>query len=259
MRYLREETERISLLAPVRLSPDKATALLERSRVLVSVNSPGVLVPGDSPEETVSEPVLAAPDPFGALGIGAAILDLPAAPEPTASPAPFEQVEEAPEDPAAEESEESEPELEHGSTFEAEEADRSTPDALAAVPEELWLADTPEEASVESSGDGPDTADEESTPSLRAEDADVSSAAATLIDTPPAEPSPTPDEGSVKDRRPSTMVVPGWEPATELKMPWGDIPAAAPAPDTWAPDVAAIAGLPVSRGTPLPPPAPFPA
>ena len=55
MRYLREETERISLLAPVRLSEDKATALLERSRVLVSVNGPTLLGGPDPSDAGVTQ------------------------------------------------------------------------------------------------------------------------------------------------------------------------------------------------------------
>jgi hypothetical protein len=249
MRYLREETERISLLAPVRLTTDKATALLERSRVLVSVTGSPRLPSVDPIAEDFDEPLLAAPDPFGAHGIGAAILEVPATPEPAADPPPFEVEEETSADPAAEK-----PELEHGSAFDADEADRSGSDALAAVPEELWLADTADEVATESTTITPIPADDVGKSIFAAEDTDSS------YEPPPSiEPPSTPEDEPSKEARPSTMVVPGWEPATELKMPWGDLPPATPAADTWAPHVTALTGLPVSRQTPLPSGAPLPA
>ena len=79
MRYLREETERISLLSPVHLSDDKATALLERARVLIAVTGHP---PTNGFESSVAEPAQeprAAPDPFDAMGLEAAIIDLPLA------------------------------------------------------------------------------------------------------------------------------------------------------------------------------------
>ncbi|HVB53730.1 MAG TPA: zf-HC2 domain-containing protein [Candidatus Acidoferrales bacterium] len=284
MRYLREETERISLLAPVRLTADKATALLERSRVLVSAPGHSMLTSVESSPEDDHEPVLAAPDPFGALGIGAAILEVS---EPAEVTPPHEVEEEPPTEPAAEEPKDLGPELEHGSAFEAEEADRTTSDALAAVPEELWLADTPDEPATESMADTPALNDEVVAPlfpaageivasaprppieppgNVAAEDAPVTPSAAqedaVVSEALPdfAEPPPTSnDEEPAEVIRPSSMVVPGWEPATELKMPWGDIPAATPTKDTWAPELAGLVGLPVPRQTPLPPAAPFPA
>ncbi|MGA7362220.1 MAG: zf-HC2 domain-containing protein [Candidatus Dormiibacterota bacterium] len=287
MRYLREETERVSLLAPVRLSTDKATALLERSRVLVS--TPGQAEPETShhSEEDLPRPVVAAPDPFGALGISAAILDVPSLAEPESAMSSGQESDETAVEPDAEAADDLEPNLEHGSAFEAEEADRSTSDALAAVPEEMWLAEDPDDLStgVASAADTPTTelgattvadqeADvaEESTTLTESPHPSAGGAAAPLaaeeggvdFDSPPSD-SDSPhgqDEEIAESRRPSSMVVPGWEPATELKMPWGDIPAATPTMDTWAPDVAGLAGvsgLPVARQTPLPPAAPFPA
>ncbi|MGH7612055.1 MAG: zf-HC2 domain-containing protein [Candidatus Dormibacteria bacterium] len=66
---------------------------------------------------------------------------------------------------------------------------------------------------------------------------------------------PLEDSASSEDR-PDTVVVPGWEPATELKMPWTDIPAALPADEGLAPD---LSGVPVERHGSMPPAAPFPA
>ncbi|HVB13253.1 MAG TPA: zf-HC2 domain-containing protein, partial [Candidatus Dormibacteraeota bacterium] len=343
MRYLREETERISLLAPVRLAAATTTALLERSRVLVPVSGSTELLPDDPSRQRVTAPLRAAPDPFGALGIGAAILDVPVPAEPVAFMPPevaegsssestdeepdselahgsaFEAEEadqspaaaltagseamwnaDTPEEASAEEMSETvaeegqrpdselapeiavesegtdqsgsdalaaapdamwiaqapeevaaedKPGLDPKSAFEGEEANQSTSDALAAVPEALWLADTPEEAA---SGEPRETrapAAGGASPALS--DDDISGAPSS-----PTEPTPTLNEDSATGARPSSMVVPGWEPSTELKMPWGDIPAATPATDGWAPN---LAGIPVSRQTPLPPPAPFPA
>ena len=246
MRYLREETERISLLAPVRLSEDKATALLERSRVLVSVNGPTLLGGPDPSDAGVTQQLRTPPDPFGSLGISAAILDLPPTPEPAAATPPYEVEEESPAEPASADSAEPGPELEHGSAFEAEEADHSASGALGAVPEELWLADAAEEVATQSATEPPDSSDEQASPAFPEED--------TLS---PSDSPPPAVEHWASDTRPSSIVVPGWEPATELKMSWGDIPAATPSADTWAPD---LTGIPVSReSAPEPPPAPFPA
>ncbi|HVC38565.1 MAG TPA: zf-HC2 domain-containing protein [Candidatus Dormibacteraeota bacterium] len=255
MRYLREETERVSLLAAVRLAPDKATALLERSRILVS----GDVHPGSEyagvPGQAVPQPQLPAPDPFGALGIGAAILEAAPEPDPGSVPATDDSPERPPSAviPEAEtvtEAVTEESELEQGSAFEAEQADLSSADAFAAVPEVLWLMDTPEEPAAEDPTESPGAA---GLPVPR-EPSDIFSGPAEP--SPSAEPSAIPDHEPETVSRPSSMVVPGWEPATELKMPWEDIPSAAPAHDTWTPE---LAGVPVSRESPLPPPAPFPA
>jgi hypothetical protein len=287
MRYLREETERISLLAPVGLSNDKATALLERSRVLVSTPGQNELGSSQHSEEEFPRPVVVAPDPFGALGISAAILDVPSLPEPESAAPSDQESDETPVEKDAESADEVAPELEHGSAFEAEEADRTSLDALAAVPEELWLADDSDDLSIEGSADtntptgeleAPPVAEhepvlEDESPSLTefphstADDGVASLVAeedAVDLDSTPTDPDSTSAQDDVESEtaRPSSMVVPGWEPATELKMPWGDIPAATPTKDTWAPDVtglAGVSGLPVARQTPLPPAAPFPA
>jgi hypothetical protein len=258
MRYLREETERISLLAPVRLSTDKATALLERSRVVVSLGSPLLTQTSDEDEQDRATPLTAAPDPFGALGIGAAILEAPEAIElPTTTP-PEELSREA----------EPELELEHGSAFEADEADRTESDALAAIPEELWLADTPEtqaggsvpaeEPPTEAAWDPESSVDEVMAPTLDQEpEATEEEPAAELEPVAEMEPAPDAEETLSPENRPSSMVVPGWEPATELKVPWRAIPAANPSEDTWMPDLAAV---PLSgESSLLPPAAPFPA
>jgi hypothetical protein len=252
MRYLREETERISMLAPVHLSAGTATALLERSRVLMFVGAPSQLAQTKEGAATADEPLLAAPDPFGALGIGAAILD---SPHPSEAPVitPEEEVGEEPV-----------PDLEHGSEFEAEEADQSDADALAAIPEELWLADAPEEPAGEAVESEPTALEQpspeiawdssapvEESPPAALESADEVSD----VDPTEAEPVFGPSPDPTPDDRPSTIVVPGWEPATELKVPWRDIPAATPAADTWVPD---LTTLPISRdASPLPPATPF--
>lgn len=377
MRYLREETERISLLAPVRLSEDKATALLERSRVLVPVSDdPGPPVPEQSDSASLA-PARIAPDPFGTMGLGAAIVNVPGSPEPTGTSALAQEAARDESEPA--ESGPARAELERGSAFEAEEADLAAADATSAAPEAMWLGDAPEEAYV---GDAPAAEDEMadgpapgetpgadldppappalgdnlSPPSPSAELAASDALAAVpeamwLADAPdaphlgsasiaeddpggethgevtgadsdpPADREPggqdlaasdalqaipeamwlanapenpgsgdllsgsgdgagdqdevafgdgkanTPDtagdepaSASLSDPSteagPGSVVVPGWEPATELPMPWGDIPAATPSPTTWAPDAARVPGL---RGSTLPPAAPFPA
>ncbi|HUY09390.1 MAG TPA: zf-HC2 domain-containing protein [Candidatus Dormibacteraeota bacterium] len=287
MRYLREETERISLLAPIRLSNDKTTALLERSRVLVSTTGQTQAGTAEHSEDELPRPVVAAPDPFGALGISAAILDVPSLPEPEGATPSDQEGDETAVEPAAEAPDEVTPELEHGSAFEAEEADGTTSDALAAVPEELWLADDTDDLSTEGTAETNAPTDELGAPPFAEHDAIAADDSPTLADPPPSaagaeaasvaaeegafdlDSAPTnsdspraQDDVAPENYRPSTMVVPGWEPATELKMPWGDIPAATPTKDTWAPEVTGLAGvpgLPVSRQTPLPPAAPFPA
>ncbi|HEY6538963.1 MAG TPA: zf-HC2 domain-containing protein, partial [Candidatus Dormibacteraeota bacterium] len=281
MRYLRDETERISLLAPVRLPGATATALLERSRVLVGApasadeQSPS----GEGPADQEVSP-RSAPDPFGAIGIGSAILDLPLASEPLAVP-----LDDAPED--------APPALQRGSSFEAEEADRSDAEALAPVPEDLWLAEGPEEVAppaedaepVAPPADEP-TRDEVAIPeTVFAEDnlsqdpapepapAEEEALGGPAWDSPhpvvaePIVPDPedeVPAEAAAgdpalvedADSRPSSIVVPGWEPATELKMPWTDIPLARPAADTWAPDLSPAEKVPGERAS-VPPVTPF--
>jgi Putative zinc-finger len=256
MRYLREETERISLLAPVHLSEDRATALLERSRVVVPVN--GHLPENGSetfPAGPAREP-RTAPDPFGAMGLEAAIMDVPPRPEPVEPAAPVGAEE------LTLESEGADPDLERGSAFEASEADRSVADAIAAVPDSLWLPDTSEDRDAAVPGaDAVEAAEVDDAPPQ----ALVGEPPQTLASDPPRQPelsdpppttSPSVTEDAAPEVRPSTMVIPGWEPATELNMPWTDIPPAAPSANTWAPD---LAGVPVQRPSSMPPPAPFPA
>ena len=290
MRYLREETERVSLLAPVRLTSSTTTALLERSRVLVSAPDHAPEEPLDSAtepgEEQLPDPMPSAPDPFGALGISAAILDSPAVQEPPDN-IPSDQEDEAPDDQSnSSDLEGTDPELAHGSAFEASEADRSASDALAAVPEELWLADTSDDPEPDPTADPflPTQGETQPFPEQEAttvdgspppvapavspadEEAPAESIGESMValDLPPLpyESPSTTDEQAADDSRPSSMVVPGWEPATELKVPWEDIPAATPASEAWSPEVAGLAGitgLPVARPSPLPPAAPFPA
>ena len=264
MRYLREETERISLLAPVHLSEDRATALLERARVLVPVNGH---LPANGSETSAAEPAKeprSAPDPFGAMGLEAAIMDVPPRPEPVEPAAPVESEELRPE------SEGTASELEHGSAFEASEADRSVVDAIAAVPDSLWLPDTSEDSDaaipsdervevVEADDEPPQTLAPEPRRALAPDPpqtwAPEPPGPPDLSDQPPTR-SPSVNEDSVPEVRPSTVVIPGWEPATELNMPWTDIPPAAPSANTWAPD---LAGVPVQRPSSMPSPAPFPA
>jgi len=242
MRYLREETERISLLAPVHLSEDRATALLERARVLVPVTGH---MPTNGSATSATEP-RTAPDPFDAMGLEAAIMDVPLRPQPIEPAAPVEAEE------LTLESEAGDPELEHGSAFEASEADRSVADAIAAVPDSLWLPDTSEDSDAiiprDETVETVDTADDQ--PQAPA------SEPTQMLDPPQPPSSSSITEDAAPEVRPSTMVIPGWEPATELNMPWTDIPPAAPSANTWAPD---LAGVPVQRSSSMPPPAPFPA
>lgn len=383
MRYLREETERISLLAPVRLSDDKATALLERSRVLVPVSGAAATAEPDHSDSGAPARLRVAPDPFGAMGLGA-ILEIPTQPDP-ADHAPTEPEEEAREESETADSGPGAADLEHGSAFEAEEADLATSDALATGPETMWLGDAAEDSGTDRAtaasdevaeadpeaatsadlysqtaadpredpgappipadmavaaalGAAPETiwltdatgdsgTDEATVTSDEvAEDESGLAASADLYSQPAPDPredpGPPPVPGDVaaadalaavpeaiwladaedeagaatiapdeaaegaseatagadgysdaasgsSDRpgppqlgsesgeaRLSSIVVPGWEPATELNMPWGDIPAATPSPNTWAPD---LAGVPVLHESPLPPAAPFPA
>jgi hypothetical protein len=256
MRYLREETERISLLAPVHLSEDRATALLERARVLVPVTGHLPTNGSEASAEDRTPAPRTAPDPFDAMGLEAAIMDVPPHLQPVEPPAPVEVEELAPE------SEGADPELEHGSAFEASEADRSVVDAIAAVPDSLWLTDTSEDSDGAIPSDETvepvETADEQpqapasEPPQMRAAEPTWQ---ADLSDPPPTS-SSSDTEDAAPEVRPSTMVIPGWEPATELNMPWTDIPPAAPSANTWAPD---LAGVPVQRPSSMPPPAPFPA
>jgi hypothetical protein len=256
MRYLREETERISLRTPIHLSEDRATALLERARVLVPVNGhlPTNGFESSGPEPT-NEPRVA-PDPFGAMGLEAAIMDVPPRPEPVAPAAPLDA------EPLPHEPEAAGPELEHGSAFEASEADRAAADAIAAVPDSLWLPDTAddiEETAPRDESDEIEEADHGQPPSLALEPPPQvpgePSRQPDASEPPPASPSWM-RQDSVPEARPSTMVIPGWEPASELNMPWTDIPPAEPSAGTWAPD---LAGVPVQRPSSMPPPAPFPA
>ncbi|MGH7666365.1 MAG: hypothetical protein ACREN1_03520 [Candidatus Dormibacteria bacterium] len=339
MRYLREETERISQLAPVQLGSDTATALLERAHVLVTITGPASLTQDDDAED---EPMLSAPDPFGALGIGAALLEpainpatsavesapaaahdaedvageaagpLPVGTEPgstldeeagpaggldeelaVATPESAAPEVDTPVDPGADEdlapaSDElpepldqpsaGDPELgedqddaaaaldqysesldqgsdgddefattapgdglaasplAHGSAFQAAEADLAEAAAIDEVTEEDWLADPP--------GSPPESVPTGGRPSPESTPPD------------PEATGPEPPVLPGADGRPTSVVVPGWEPATELNMPWADIPAATPAADTWSPE---LTGVPVPREAPMPPPAPFPA
>lgn len=255
MRYLREETERISLLTPIHLSEDRATALLERARVLAPVNG---YVPTNGSESSGAEPTSeprVAPDPFGAMGLEAAIMDVPPRPEPFAPAAPLDAEE------LALEPEATDPELERGSAFEASEADRAAADAIAAVPDSLWLPDTTEDSEETiRSDEALETveADDERPTTIAAEPPLVPTEPPRQPDAsdPPLESPSSVSRDAVPEVRPSTMVIPGWEPATELNMPWTDIPPAAPSANTWAPD---LAGVPVQRPSSMPAPAPFPA
>ncbi len=296
MRYLREETERISVLAPVRLSPDTATALLDRSRVLAPPSGAGA-----SNEDRGGTQVAITPDPFGSAGIGAALLDPASATEIDPVPPPSNgdrQIEEpvaetareveavpddfqetAVEEPEAEAAEDGDsadeapeavmeagpapqgelgwvaadsPEpamegpaepvhLERGSAFDAEEADLSDARGGADVSEEDWLADEP----------GPMALVEAGAPSAPADAAAGAAGAAAAAVPEGAEAPEAPGEP-----RPGSVVVPGWEPVTELDVPWAAVAAAGDADSTWS---AEVPGIPSARHEPLPPPAPFPA
>jgi hypothetical protein len=192
------------------------------------------------------------------MGLEAAIMDVPPRPEPVAPAAPLDAEELKLEPDAAD------PELEQGSAFEASEADRAAADAIAAVPDSLWLPDTTEDSYQTIPSDEPPEpeqaveAEDEQPPKLAAEPPLVPNEPPRqpdASDPPPASPSSM-SQDAVPEARPSTMVIPGWEPATELNMPWTDIPPAAPSANTWAPD---LAGVPVQRPSSMPPPAPFPA
>lgn len=191
-------------------------------------------------------------------------MDVPPRPEPVEPAAPVEAEE------LTLEPEGADPELEHGSAFEASEADRSVADAIAAVPDSLWLPDTSDDndaaipsdetlEAVETDDEPPQTLAPEPPQALTPEPPQTRApeppGRLDLSDQPPTS-SPSVHEDAVPEARPSTIVIPGWEPATELNMPWTDIPPAEPSANTWAPD---LAGVPVQRPSSMPPPAPFPA
>jgi len=197
------------------------------------------------------------------MGLEAAIMDVPPRPEPVSPAAPLESEE------LAHEPEAADPELEHGSAFEASEADRAAADAIAAVPDSIWLSDTAEDGqettpsvdaveAVEAEDQQPPMLGAEPprgpTEPLRPDASDPAPASPSSMSQDAVPEARNPDP--VPEARPSTMVIPGWEPATELNMPWTDIPPAAPAANTWAPD---LAGVPVQRPSSMPPAAPFPA
>ncbi len=71
MRYLREETDRISQLARVAVSGSTATALLERARVLAAPEPAAEAAPGDIPP---AEEAPGAADPFSLMGIGTQLI-----------------------------------------------------------------------------------------------------------------------------------------------------------------------------------------
>jgi len=79
MRYLHEETERISSLARVAVAPGTATALLERARVAtVPPASDEAGAPGGP--STPSDQGQKDPDPFSLMGMGAQIITVDEAP-----------------------------------------------------------------------------------------------------------------------------------------------------------------------------------
>ncbi|HUY53794.1 MAG TPA: zf-HC2 domain-containing protein [Candidatus Nanopelagicaceae bacterium] len=80
MRYLREETERISQLVKVTVPAGTATALLERAKVIASVqpaSEGAVIPPKDGPTETDRRLVEPGPDPFNLMGIGSQPIEIP--------------------------------------------------------------------------------------------------------------------------------------------------------------------------------------
>jgi anti-sigma factor RsiW len=298
MRYLREETERISVLAQVSLHEETATALLERSRVLASAG-PATLPPPPAVEAV--DQMRLAPDPFGTIGLDTAILEVPDRPAADGA-ANLEQ-----------ETQAVAPELENGSSAEATAADLAATGEASPVPEELWLArpgSDPElfesspvaseeaaEAALADDADGaqgfsadnafltspmiagepepaPPAVDDQAT---KAEEVAAEAPASDAADGPQGfsaddafltaptiaedgEQAPPPvgyQAEEIGDSRPSTIVVPGWEPATTLDVSWAEIPSAQPSDNTWGPG---LAGVPVQRSfPPLPPDAPFPA
>ncbi len=281
MRYLREETERISVLAPVRLTSDKAVALLERSRVSVTVAEPSAFSSPEPHQNGVRELLPKAPDPFGAMGIGSAVLgELVNSGPATSDPVP-EVTDDEVAGPSADGPEELGSGLSQGSSFGAQVADVFPSDALAAVPEELWLAEPPQKSPAESVSEVDDDEEEEAKPSDASEEsADSRPPTPTGVPFPvaaeegEAEPffgreeasdddtptAPTviasePEAEPTGSDRPSSIVVPGWEPATDLKMPWGKLPPTTPTKDTWASNLADLSAPPVERESAPPPPA----
>jgi len=83
MRYLREETERISQLVKVTVPGGTATALLERAKVITPAH-PGDAGPAAPPEDSEigERPTEPRPDPFNLMGIGSQLADV-AEPGPT--------------------------------------------------------------------------------------------------------------------------------------------------------------------------------
>ncbi len=90
MRYLREETERISQLVKVTVPAGTATALLERAKVIAAAQ-PDAEGPIDPPKNAEAEsdrtPVEPGPDPFNLMGIGSQPIDI-AEPDPPAPATP---------------------------------------------------------------------------------------------------------------------------------------------------------------------------
>ncbi|MGH7698599.1 MAG: zf-HC2 domain-containing protein [Candidatus Dormibacteria bacterium] len=330
MRYLREETERISQLAAVGLSEGVASALLERARVLTAPGSASADEPA-APAQSAAPPV---PDPFGVMGLGAAILEEPAPaagpaepgsrPEstngvvqgpaadlqtppvgepvpdtesevtweslaaahvdtPTAAPAPGDAPEptldweagaadDTPGDPpdawdAPAIGSAHPPPVEPTPTPGVEEGNETIePPALAGgdqAPEPAWpepaqLTPTELEPGGLSQSDawitgGPGDSEE---PAPLDGGAPTDYGAATAGATQAALDTERAGAGaSAPAARPDSVEVPGWEPATELQVPWADIPAAQP-PQGSVPD---LSGVPVDRRTPLPPEPPLPA
>jgi hypothetical protein len=80
MRYLRDETDRISQLARVEVSGATATALLERARVVVASEPPPPPAEATRPAEPGTDSKEAALDPFSMMGIATPVAPIEVAP-----------------------------------------------------------------------------------------------------------------------------------------------------------------------------------
>ena len=244
LRYLREETERISALAQVTLSEETATALLERSRVLAAAGPAALPRP---PDVEAADQMHLAPDPFGTIGLDTTILEMP-------DPPPVDRASTLEQEPPT-----ATPEMEEGSAAAEVAADRDGGGDGSTVPKDLWLARADSDpdlfesdsAASEQAAPTPAADDASGPPGLGADDPFLTGT--TIAEDTNQAPSPVGDQArEVRDPRPSTIVVPGWEPATSLNFPWADSPPAQPSESTWASE---LTGVPVRRPAPLPPPA----
>ncbi|MHB1501883.1 MAG: zf-HC2 domain-containing protein, partial [Candidatus Dormibacteria bacterium] len=97
MRYLREETDRISQLARVAVSGSTATALLERARVVAAPEPAAEAAPADIPPAGEHP---GAADPFSLMGIGTQLVPAEDLGDGSITEAPASDVEAQPAEPA---------------------------------------------------------------------------------------------------------------------------------------------------------------